>query len=171
MKVIFCDATTGEALESQPDSISFSGIRKGEHSSPILLRLERTTEGEILRGKVMLDQLGGLSGAASFGAYASFGFTSGVSHENLIKEHLSPSPWSPMPIYGSSGGPTGIVGYLRPSVKGDPTKPLSISSLQGVDIGFTGGHSSQYLWLDVEAGITGPSGVTDITYRLIYDYN
>lgn len=171
MKVIFCDATSGEVLEQQSDSLSFSGVRKGGHSSPILVRLEKTSEGSILRGKLMLDQLGGLSGYAAFGAYASFGFTGGVNHENLISSHLEPSPWSPMPIYGTSGGSTGVVGYLRPSSPEDPVQPFSISSLPGVDVGFTGGHSSQYVWLDVEAGLTGQSGVSDITYRFVYDYN
>ena len=171
MKVIFCDASTGEVLEQQSDSLSFGGVKKGGHSSPILIRLEKTTEESVMRGKLMMEHLGGLSGAAEFGAYTSFGFTGGVSHENLIKDHLAHSPWTPSPIYGTSGGTTGVVGYLRPSSPDDPVKPFSIATLPGASVGFTGGHTSQYIWLDVEAGLSGQAGISDITYRFVYDYN
>ena len=153
MKVDVLSLLDGQTVTDGATDLSFGVVKRGLHcGSPVLIKFEKTVESEVLGIKVFLQDDGGLTGS-SFGYFVSPSFTGGIDYTNLLTEHFTVVP-------GMTGGwPHGVTGPFPPYWD------------DGVDVGITGGAVSDHMWLDVEAGASGPLGTSQANFMVVYDFN
>jgi hypothetical protein len=145
MKVNVLSLVDGSVVVDAAAELSFGTVHRGAHCpSPVLIRVEKTTENNILGMTLFLQDLGGLTGS-SFGYYVSSGFTGGIDYTNLLTSHFV--------LEEGATGPYPAAGY------------------SGVELGITGGQFSDLAWLDVEIDGSAPVGLSQANYRFVYDYN
>jgi hypothetical protein len=148
MKIGAYSPRTGNLLAADITGINFGNVRQGQHCAlPILIRPEK--EDETLIGLELFLQNNGGFNQSQFGGFIWSDFTqvrswdplyTGLTDVHFISDHFSVQP---APTGGTTGG-----------------EHISIQP---------DGHGD-WVWLDVQAGLTETGGTSSVNYRFIFEY-
>ena len=124
-----------------------------------------------ITGSTSLGYTGGITGISGLTGAIPLGATGGTTGLPGITGSY-PSGYTGGIALGTTGGVTGGIFNHFTLAEGATGWPVASPYLEhGVDIGISGGAPSDYLWLDVQLGLSGTPGPASINYRFCYDYN
>lgn len=148
MKIGAYSPRTGNLLADDITGINFGNVRQGEHSVlPVLIRPEKEDE-DITGLELYLQNDGGFS-------QSEYGY---FTHEDYVPVRS----WDPVV--------TGVTGYyyISDHFVEVPSPPQATG---GVPINIYDSLYGDYIWLDVQAGLTETGGTSTINYRFIFEYS
>ena len=147
MKIGAYSPRTGNLLADDITGINFGNVRQGEHSIlPILIR--PNIEDEDISGLDLYLQNNGGFNLTEYGYLTSDNFVQVYSYDPAVT------------------GMTGI--YLISDHFVVVPTPPDLSD--GVHININEEGYGDYIWLDVEPGLTETGGTSTINYRFIFEY-
>jgi len=148
MKISAYSPRTGNLIQDDITGIDFGNVRQGQHGAlPILIRPQREDE-DISGLEAYLQNDGGFS-LTQYGYFVHSDFVPVRSYD---------------PAY------TGDTGYYLISDHFTLT-PNPPDTGTGVPLSIYPNDYADYLWLDVNPGLTETGGTSSINYRFIFEYS
>jgi hypothetical protein len=148
MKIGAYSPQTGNLLADDITGINFGNVRQGEHGVlPVLIRPE--LEDEDITGLVLYLQNNGGFNLTEYGHFVHQEFYSGVRSYD--------------PMYTGEAG----LWFISDHFTEVPNPP----DTGGVPVGIYESGYGDYVWLDVNPGLTETGGTSSINYRFIFEYS
>lgn len=149
MKIGAYSPQTGNLLADDITGINFGNVRQGEHGIlPVLIRPEMEDE-DISGLELYLQNNGGFE-YTEYGYFVYSDFYSGVRSYD--------------PLYTGESG----YWYISDHFVEIPNPP---DITGGVSVSIHDDGYADYIWLDVNPGLTETGGTSSINYRFIFEYS